>query len=156
MYSCFVGESRDYEWRLDQEAKLFYRADENRRAITLDIKKARHSVLEAQEIETKHKLDRAYRKHERESKIPKQTKKIGLKDLEAYNQPQFRRQSIVGAVDSTTGNRRLSIVASNDHKLRRVGVLSNIDSDKRILDPRKGPINKIAAMRTLPKIADQH
>jgi len=32
---------------------------------------------------------------------------------------------------------------------------SNIPMDKRILDPRKGPINRNAATRSLPKLAKQ-
>jgi hypothetical protein len=34
-------------------------------------------------------------------------------------------------------------------------LFSNIPMDKRILDPRKGPINRNAATRTLPKLAKQ-
>ncbi len=34
-------------------------------------------------------------------------------------------------------------------------LFSNIPMDKRVLDPRKGPINRNAATRSLPKLAKQ-
>ena len=36
------GQLRDYEWRLDQEAKQFCRIDEKRKAIAMDLRKMEH------------------------------------------------------------------------------------------------------------------
>ncbi|CAH1776133.1 unnamed protein product, partial [Owenia fusiformis] len=58
---------RDYEWRMDQEAKAYYRADEKRKLLTMDIKKARHDSIEQQEHENKTKIARATKKIQKAS-----------------------------------------------------------------------------------------
>ncbi|XP_014667351.1 PREDICTED: coiled-coil domain-containing protein 169-like isoform X2 [Priapulus caudatus] len=90
----FITELRDYEWRLEQEAKAFHKAHESRKVYLTDL---------------------SHTKRLHENPTPRSDGERMLKDL--------------------------------TQKEKR-----NIASDHRILDQKKGPINRKATVKRLPKL----
>ena len=119
-----IGQLRDYEGRLDQEGKVFIKADEKRKEITMDVNKMRHNVLKEQAKLCDKKLDKALKKVDREFK------------------------GKTAKMDKVTMGSLNSYVTKLSNSAKQI----NIAPNKRLLDLQKGPIKKTAAIRRLPTV----
>ncbi|XP_070552206.1 coiled-coil domain-containing protein 169-like isoform X2 [Ptychodera flava] len=119
---------RDYEWRLDQESKAFHKANDERKTYLTEIG-------QAQKDHHDHELTISLN-------IPQQLQAMRVKHNDAkFNLEEIKkRNALAGVSDPISG------AAASPRSLH------NVPDNQRILDPRKGPIKKTAAVKQLPKL----
>ena len=73
----YPGQLRDYEWRLDEEAKNYHKTDEKRKFFLMDIAKSRNNTINQQEQSSKKALEKTLRNIDREYKNKKSKQRGG-------------------------------------------------------------------------------
>jgi len=120
-----INHLRDYEWRLEQENKAYHKANEERKELHTEINDTRNAINAIKE----------------------------RNDLQQY---QLATMSMVVNASNTNLNGSNPLTSRRENNVSRNSnsdyYYPNIPMDKRIIDPRKGPIDKKAAVRVLPKI----
>ncbi|XP_013402962.1 coiled-coil domain-containing protein 169-like [Lingula anatina] len=124
---------KDFEWRLDQEAKAFIRADEKRKMILLDISQAKNVIKE-----TERQCDaRLFNMRKKHYKRLRERFKVTL--------PPLDRESNKRVVVAEGGYAKQAKMKSEKKKPK---------NSSRMLNPKMGPAKKTALVNKLPPIQD--
>ncbi|KAK3099434.1 hypothetical protein FSP39_004308 [Pinctada imbricata] len=125
---------RDMEWRLDQESKAYHKANDERKSYALEINTTKGVISE---LVTKQKMSSS-REH--------------LETIPGSRTPRAMGSRISlndGDTPSPVDSPRRSKIKVRHTNYRSI---SNIPEDRRILDPKRGPIQKTAAVKNLPSL----
>ncbi|XP_052793841.1 coiled-coil domain-containing protein 169-like isoform X32 [Mya arenaria] len=118
---------RDLEWRLDQESKAYHKANDERKQYVLEINATKGNI---------------------DGNKARQRAAVGVQQREVDEMSRSPR--LMGRSRAGSKSRRSSFASSTMGS--RVPSLSNIPEDQRIIDPRRGPIKKTAAVKNLPSL----
>ncbi|KAH3835366.1 hypothetical protein DPMN_108713 [Dreissena polymorpha] len=127
--ALLYNQLRDLEWRLDQESKAYHKANDERKQYVLEINTTKGNI---------------------DGNKARQRAAVGVQQREADELSRSPR--LMGPSRLGDRSRRSSYSYSISNMGSRVPSLSNIPEDQRILDPRKGPIKKTAAVKNLPSL----
>ncbi|XP_052793840.1 coiled-coil domain-containing protein 169-like isoform X31 [Mya arenaria] len=133
---------RDLEWRLDQESKAYHKANDERKQYVLEINATKGNI---------------------DGNKARQRAAVGVQQREVdemSRSPRLMGRSRAGSksrrssfASSTMGSRVPSLrYRSWLTQNSRARLISNIPEDQRIIDPRRGPIKKTAAVKNLPSL----
>lgn len=147
-----------YEWRLDEESKMYHKADEKRKILLPDINRRRTNSVAQHEKHINNKVERSMKSLQRQftnktgGHVPGQIVLTDYIDLEATDTDTPAKRV---KMDPRGAARRSPFKAQPKHRLeggKDLQDTSIIPIDKRIMDLKQGPMNKKATVRKLPPI----
>ncbi|XP_021360193.1 coiled-coil domain-containing protein 169-like isoform X5 [Mizuhopecten yessoensis] len=127
------NQMRDIEWRLDQESKAYHKAHEERKTYSTEI----HAAA------TRNRLPITHRELEPipGSRTPRDMGRLRCSHIDNWSKKNKNHPPI--------HMRRPRYMDPTWNSFTRN---SNIPEDQRILDPKRGPIRKTAAVKSLPSL----
>jgi len=147
---------RDTNWRLDEEAKAFHKADEKRKLLLMDVARTRQQVMTEHAKKDEQYLKRALKNLEREYKLRCAGKGKGLPPVTLSTLNTLHPGPSGGTVPERFLGRRPTLGYTSMNILRRQSVggnPANMQLDRRILHKNKAPIKITAAVKLLPKLS---
>ncbi|XP_053398629.1 uncharacterized protein LOC123556437 isoform X49 [Mercenaria mercenaria] len=143
--NMLFNQLRDLEWRLDQESKAYHKANDERKQYVVEINSTKGNIdgNKARQRAAVNLQQREVEEYSRSPRLLGYTERYKMRhhptpDKELRETKYTSRMANVSSKISQTSR------ASNDY--------SNIPEDQRIIDPKKGPIKKTAAVKNLPSL----
>ncbi|XP_060566107.1 coiled-coil domain-containing protein 169-like isoform X10 [Ruditapes philippinarum] len=145
--NLLYNQLRDLEWRLDQESKAYHKANDERKQYVVEINSTKGNI-DGNKARQRAAVNLQQREVEEMSRSPRL-----LGYTERFKLRQHHRSPDKEQKDQKLTPRLANHVASRVSQTSRISNdYSNIPEDQRIIDPKRGPIKKTAAVKNLPSL----
>jgi len=143
---------RDTNWRLDEEAKAFHKADEKRKVLLMDAARSRQQIITEHAKKDEQYLKRALANMKRELKLRCAGKGKHLDNSNLAALKSFTNTAVPAPIPDRFLARRPTLGYTTMNILRR----NSVDpSAKMVLNKNKGPIKATVPFKVLPKLENK-